>query len=574
MKSIGKYQVVEDIGASSTGQTYRARDTFRNSDFAIKLLKTVPGMSADARQQFGAYLTSCADLTHRHIAKIQDLGEVEEGIFIATEWHSGMDLWRYLGTRQEVLLDQKLVLIAQVAEGLAFAHSRNIAHGDLKPSNIFVDESRDVTILDFGIARWLQALLEAGSRPEALVAKYLAPEQILNRPFDGRSDIFALGVMLYELVAGRYPFSEDAGLLPREIVHTDPAPLQGSGQQIPPELEQLAFRALQKDPERRLQTAEEFASGLYLAAQQVRRLASGALSRGAPAPPVSAASPATDPNLSSTRSGVARPLMQEPQAQEAVTALPSAFAMPSDPPAAPSAPTEQPAPRKRPQDSESEPRPWTARSYAYRNSTKPPSEPRSTPPSGIIEPGRAASTLSAPSRPALPPPINPGYEPPQSFITPDALLAPLPEKRRQTANGAMTKGVIAAGVGLILAAILVSSFISRQHLRAAEKKNSPPAVTEPLLPAPENKLVSPPPASEMLTRKTAEPVAAAQSPAIARVSAKETLNGPVRVLWESGKYAQALALVDEVLVTEPDNNEGRAWKKKIRAAQAAEAALK
>ena len=85
-------------------------------------------------------------------------------------------------------------MIAQVAEGLAFAHSRGIAHGNLKPSNIFVDPARDVSILDFGIAKWLAALLAAGSRPEGLVANYLAPEQVLGQPFDARSDIFALGV--------------------------------------------------------------------------------------------------------------------------------------------------------------------------------------------------------------------------------------------------------------------------------------------------------------------------------------------------------------------------------------------
>ena len=183
-----------------------------------------------------------------------------------------MDLRRFMQDNQELPLGQKLAVIAQVAEGLAFAHSRGIAHGNLKPSNIFVDGARDVSILDFGIAKWLAALLEAGGRPEGLMANYLAPEQVLGQPFDARSDIFALGLMLYEFASGKYPFSADPGLIPREIVHTEPEPLRKLDAQVPEELEQLVARALKKEPGQRLQTAEEFASGLYLAAQQLRRI--------------------------------------------------------------------------------------------------------------------------------------------------------------------------------------------------------------------------------------------------------------------------------------------------------------
>ena len=193
---------------------------------------------------------------------------------MATEWRPGMDLQRFMQENRELPLGQKLAVIAQVAEGLAFAHSRGIAHGNLKPSNILVDAARDVSILDFGIAKWLGALLDAGSRPEGLVANYLAPEQVLGQPFDARSDIFALGLMLYEFASGKYPFSADPSVIAREIVHSEPTPMRQLDAQVPEELEQLVARALKKDPEQRLQTAEEFASGLYLAAQQLRRAAS------------------------------------------------------------------------------------------------------------------------------------------------------------------------------------------------------------------------------------------------------------------------------------------------------------
>ena len=130
---------------------------------------------------------------------------------------------------RDLPLGQKLAIIAQVAEGLAFAHSRGIAHGNLKPSNIFVDPARDVSILDFGVAKWLAAILAAGARPEGLVAGYLAPEQVLGQPFDARSDIFALGVMLYEFASGKHPFSADPNLVPREIVHSEAEPLRKAG---------------------------------------------------------------------------------------------------------------------------------------------------------------------------------------------------------------------------------------------------------------------------------------------------------------------------------------------------------
>ena len=178
---------------------------------------------------------------------------------------------------RDLPLGQKLALVAQVAEGLAFAHSREIAHGDLKPSNVFVDGARDVTILDFGIAKWLAALLEAGSRPEGLVVNYLAPEQVLGQPFDARSDIFALGMMLYEFVSGKYPFSAAPSLIPREIVHSEAQAAAACWiRRFPRSSINLVQRALRKDPAQRLQTAEEFAAGLYVAAQELRRGASAA----------------------------------------------------------------------------------------------------------------------------------------------------------------------------------------------------------------------------------------------------------------------------------------------------------
>ena len=553
MKSIGKYQVIEELGGSATGQTYRARDAFRNREFAVKILQTVPGLSAEAKDRFCGHLAACAELTHRHIAKVHDLGEVEEGIFVATEWRPGMDLRRFMQENRDLPLDQKLAVIAQVAEGLAFAHSRAIAHGNLKPSNIFIDPARDVSILDFGIAKWLAALLEAGSRPEGLVANYLAPEQILGQPFDARSDIFALGLMLYEFASGKYPFAADPGLIPREIVHGEPEPLRKLDPQVPEELEQLVARALKKDPEQRLQTAEEFASGLYLAAQQLRRVASAALAADPPSVERIAAPPIIDQLPPAPTPEPVIPMPAPPAALE--TRAPEEA--PQDAPAMETAigtPVSAPRVRERPQDAEPAARPWSARSYVAG---------AARPPSAATNPGKQRVA------PTAAPPEPPAFQPPQSFLKPAALPPPPPPRRASKT----TKRVLTVAVGLILAVGIVSSLVSRQNLRAQQNKSHAvtPATDAPAPVAEPSPAPTPAPA-ESRAPKREEPVP--DDVVNPEVPAKQILNGPVRTLWESGRYSQAMALVNQVLASDPANEDARSWKKKIREAQAAEAALK
>ncbi len=557
MKSIGKYQIIEALGSSATAETYRVLDTFRHREFALKILKSVPNLTTEAKQQFCDYLSSCAELTHRHIAKIADLGEVEEGIFVVTDWRSGADLRQFMDQNADLPLDQKLGILAQVAEGLAFAHSRGIAHGDLKPSNIFVDGSRDASIVDFGIAKWLGALIEAGCRPEGLLPNYLAPEQVLGQPFDARSDIFALGLMLYECVAGKYPFSSDAGLIPRDIVHSEPAALGTCNVQIPEELEQLISRALLKNPQERLQTAEEFASGLYVAAQHLRRAAAQPAAEPAPEPSSDRVAPET--------------LAQIPPA------LAPQFEMPTEPPQLQLPPLEIPAtPRERPQDAEPEARPWTARSYASVPLNKDASGIR--PPAPAADPACAADADSRQPatprvRPVPPPLAAPEFVPPKSFLqSPSAMAAPAPRKTHKLA-----RTVLAAVAGLIVAVVLVSMFLSRQKLKASQSRirvlpassAAPQPVAKPAPTRPQ------PAAVEARTPKPEEKEKDAKDAEVnAEASAKQVLNGPVRTLWESGRYSQAMALVDRILSDNPADEAALAWKRKIREAQAAEAALK
>jgi eukaryotic-like serine/threonine-protein kinase len=562
MKSIGKYQVVEELGSSPAGQTYHTRDTFRHREFAIKILPVVPGLTAEAKEKFCDHLASCAELSHRQIAKITDLGEVEEGIFVASEWRVGMDLRRFMEENRELALDQKLGMMAQVAEGLAFAHSRGIPHGNLKPSNIFVDQARDVTVLDFGSAKWLAALLAAGERPEGLIANYLAPEQVLGQPFDAKSDIFALGLMVYEFASGHYPFKGDAGLIPREIVHGQAELLRKVSPNAPEELEQLIVRAFEKNPEQRLQTAEEFASGLYLAARKSRR---SAAAPGPVSPVVEAAVvevpavPAPLPAIVAPEVAAAPvaptpieiPVNETPAPTLARTPEPqTAFAMDTAPPV-----------RERPQDAESEQKPWTARSYAA----------TSLPPVNAESAKKPASQLPPPPPPASDStPDKPAFVPPKSFLqAPPMPKLPIPKKAGGTGTGKRVAIIVA---GLILAIAIAAMFLSRQNLRASQKAHAVTAAPEPIVQA--AKPAPPPPPAPVQQAKPEKHEDPPDAPVNPEVSAKQILNGPVRTLWESGRYAQAMAMVNQVLTTDPNNEDARSWKKKIREAQAAEAALK
>jgi hypothetical protein len=354
-------------------------------------------------------------------------------------------------------------------------------------------------------------------------------------------------------------------LIPREIVHTDVEPLRLLDPQIPEQLDLLVQRALLKDPAARLQTGEEFAAGLYLAAQELRRQAS------ASAP----AAPAAAPVQQGTTEAPA-PIPDWVVNQSTAFAGPGAGIQP-----APRA-AEQPV-RERPQDAASKPRPWTARSYAAsapltKETTAAPPEPRPEPAPKTVVP--AAPQPAAPALPVLaapapvvevwapppPPPPNPGAPVP----SPSAQQPPNTAAPR---TGLVTKRAITLVAGLILAAVIVGSFVSRKGLQASQDKKSVPVV------------VARPPAAVALPAKpaAAEPVGpAAAQPGESgpddvgnpEFSAKETLHGPVRALWESGRYAEALALVNQVLANNPNNAEARAWKKKVRDAQAAEAALK
>jgi Protein kinase domain len=500
MTSIGKYKLMDEMGVGAVGTTYHASDTFRNREMVLKVLNSAIIGTPELRAQICRDLSVSAELRHPHIVKVRDLGEVDGAIYIATELLNGVDL-RWHIERRILSLADKIDLMVQVCGALAFAHSKGVAHGNIKPGNIFVT-GKDATILDFGIGKCLASIVEAGGRPAALLPNYLAPEQILGKPFKAKSDVFSVAVVLYELLA-KYPFPADANLITREIVHTTPESLRKLDPEIPEELEQLLIRALEKDPEKRLERADEFAAGLYLISQKLRGpgaavgFAPGvAPTVGALDPPVALAPPAFAPTFASAPSA--------PVAAPVVTAPPAVVAAPA--PTVTSASTE-----------------------------------------------KTASNGSGPT-----------------VAVPAVKRMPAPPPPRSKTRW------IPYTIAAVLTFCISLTFFSRQSIHASQTKApaSAPAsalVQPPSAPALQQQVAAPAP---QVPAPAAVEAAPASAPAPAKPSEEQVLLVQVKALWAAGKYAQAMEKVDDLLTAHPDYMEGRIWKKKIRSAQDAEAAMK
>ena len=251
---VGHYCLLEEIGRGAMGIVYRAQDTRLKRPVALKFLS--PRLSADkrARARLEREAQAASALDHPNICTVYEIGETDDGrLYLALACYDGETLERKIeqGTLE---IDDAIRIAVHVARGLAAAHRHGIVHRDVKPSNILVTESGDVKILDFGIARVADSDL-TGTGDTLGTAAYMSPEHLRGQP-DARSDVWALGVVLYEMLTGRRPFAADyAAALTFAVLHEPPAPLDRAD--VPDALVEVAERCLEKDPEERYQTAEE-----------------------------------------------------------------------------------------------------------------------------------------------------------------------------------------------------------------------------------------------------------------------------------------------------------------------------
>ncbi len=265
---LGPYEIVELLGAGGMGEVYRARDPRLERTVAIKILPPHLAQDETYRQRFQREARSASALSHPNIAHVYDVGEQDGTHFIAMEYVEGENL-RALVTRGALEPDRVAEVGVQMASALEEAHSRGVVHRDIKPANAVVSAKGQVKVLDFGLARYARPggdLLDSGHSTEAQTqagivmgtVPYMSPEQALGQPVDARTDIFSLGVLLYELATGRLPFAGDtANQTIDRICHATPAPITGLNRKVPEALERIVAKCLEKDRERRYATAKD-----------------------------------------------------------------------------------------------------------------------------------------------------------------------------------------------------------------------------------------------------------------------------------------------------------------------------
>ncbi|HUB00640.1 MAG TPA: protein kinase [Terracidiphilus sp.] len=271
-KKIGKYEITGILGRGGMGVVYRAEDRRIGRLVAIKTLTEGFSGQPDMLERF--YREAQAGiLQHPNIVIVYDLGD-EDGVpFIVMEYVDGEPLDRLIAAGRQLPLIDKLSIIEQVCAALGYAHQRGVVHRDIKPANVIVQPDGQAKIVDFGIAR-VQSAKESGLTRTGNVigtVHYIAPERLKGQPFDGRSDIFSTGVMLYLLLAGQLPFTgEDLAVL-QKLVNDPAPPLKTYLTNYPPALDGILDRALAKDPAQRYPTAEEFAADLHALIEELKK---------------------------------------------------------------------------------------------------------------------------------------------------------------------------------------------------------------------------------------------------------------------------------------------------------------
>ena len=266
-RAISQYEVVAKIGGGGMGVVYKATDLKLGRPVALKFLPPQWSHDEGAKQRFLREAQAASATNHRNICIIHDIAQTDDGqLFIVMAYYEGETLKQKL-ERGPLPAGEALQIAAEIAEGLAKAHAQGVVHRDVKPGNLMITDD-GVKVLDFGLAKFADSLQLTMAGSTVGTVAYMSPEQARGEEADARSDLWALGVVLYEMLTGRVPFR---GAYPEAIFHAiknEPVPplqLPGAGdREIPAALEMLVLRALAKDPERRYQSARELARDIHL----------------------------------------------------------------------------------------------------------------------------------------------------------------------------------------------------------------------------------------------------------------------------------------------------------------------
>src|SRR5688572_29986984 len=271
---LGAYEVLGPLGAGGMGEVYRARDTALNREVALKILPPALAADPDRRLRFEREALAAASLNHPNIVTIHSIEEAGGVRFLTMELVEGTLLSEMIGANG-LPTDTLLRLAIPLVDAVSAAHQKGIVHRDLKPANVMVTADRRVKVLDFGLAKLREPVLDA---PDATTARtaaltgegrilgtvaYMSPEQAEGREIDHRSDIFSLGVMLYEMASARRPFQWSSSIATiSSILRDTPPPLTDIRHDLPPDFARIVRRCLAKDPDRRYQTAVDLRNEL------------------------------------------------------------------------------------------------------------------------------------------------------------------------------------------------------------------------------------------------------------------------------------------------------------------------
>ncbi len=265
-QTIGRYRIVRPLGMGAMGKVYLAEDPRIERLLAIKTVRVEgrEGEVEDRKRRLLREAKAAGKLIHPHVVTLFDAGEDGETLFLAFEYVKGSDLSGRLEQGPPFTLAEALRVVRQAAEGLAYAHQQGIVHRDIKPSNILLDERSWVKISDFGIAKMAGQATELTMTGSVVGSPhYLSPEQIRGEDLDGRSDLFSLGVVLYELLSRKRPFeAETLTSLIYQILHQEPPPLAAAQGEIARRLDEIVRRLMAKDKDERFATAGEVASAI------------------------------------------------------------------------------------------------------------------------------------------------------------------------------------------------------------------------------------------------------------------------------------------------------------------------
>ncbi len=262
---LGRYEIAAEIGHGAMGTVYKAHDPLIERTVALKTIRL--DLSHQAHQvfeeRFYREAKSAGRLNHPNIVTIYDVGETDGSAYIAMEYLEGESLDMLLDNHIHLSIERIAHITLQIANGLAYAHQHGIIHRDIKPANIILMRSgRIVKITDFGIAQ-IPTSEKTGDGTLLGSPRYMSPEQVQSKVVDGRSDVFSLGIVLYEMLTGHPPFTgDDLSTILYNIMNFEPAPPSSINEGVPEPFDRIVMRALSKRPAERYQSARDMAADL------------------------------------------------------------------------------------------------------------------------------------------------------------------------------------------------------------------------------------------------------------------------------------------------------------------------